>query len=65
MSKLARITQADIMRATKVAAEAHKRYGVVVRVIFRLATEEIEIVIGGDASNATADEADEWPDDEV
>lgn len=65
MSKLARITHADMMRATKVAAEAHKRYGLEVRVIFHLATEEIELVIGGEASTATVDEADEWPDDEV
>lgn len=59
MTAPARITLADIARATKAAAR-HER----ARVILRLAKGEIEIIIGGDSPGDPAP-GEEWGDDDV
>lgn len=64
MTKPARITQADMLRATMAAAEAHARLGIVVRIIFHLKTGKIETVIGGGPSSQELrpSEPNEWDD---
>lgn len=57
MTAPARITQADIDRAVKAAAKADAA-----RVILRLATAEIEIIIG---ESGPPPQAEEWSDDDV
>lgn len=57
MTAPARITQADINRAVKAAGKANHA-----RVILRLATGEIEIIIG---ESGAVPETSEWGDDDV
>lgn len=57
MTAQARITQADIDRATKAAVKAGRA-----RVILRLDKSEIEIIIG---ESGPSPKADEWGDDVV
>lgn len=58
MTAQARISQADIDRATKVAAKYEHA-----RVILRLAAGEIEIIIGESAGDTPP--AGKWSDDNV
>ena len=57
MTAPARITQADIDRATKAAARAGRA-----RVILRLDKSEIEIIIG---ESGPPPKANEWTDDDI
>lgn len=65
MTAPARITQADMERATKsVAAAGYER----ARIIMRLEAGEIEIIIGDLADSgeaAAAPDPEEWSDDDV
>lgn len=58
MSQAARITQADIDRATKVAAKLERA-----RVVLDLPNGRIEIIIGD--LPAPPPDAEEWSDDDV
>lgn len=57
MTAPARITQADMDRAVKAASKAESA-----RVIMRLATGEIEIIIG---ESEPPEKREEWSDDDV
>lgn len=57
MTAPARITQADVDRAVKAAEKANAA-----RVVLRLATGEIEIILGDSAPPPTVEE---WSDDDV
>lgn len=59
MTAPARITQADIDRATKAVAAT----GLRARIIMDLEKRRIEIIIGETANDAAPD--DEWTDDDV
>lgn len=58
MTAQARITQADIDRAVKAAVKAERA-----RVVLRLATGEIDIIIGESGPQPVPEE--EWGDDDV
>jgi hypothetical protein len=60
MTAPARITQADIDRAVKAASKANRA-----RVLLRLATGEIEIIIGESGEPPKAGPEEEWGDDDV
>lgn len=59
MTAPARITQADVDRATKAVAAAKLERA---RIILDLEKRRIEIIIGESANDA---DADEWTDDDV
>jgi len=63
MTAPARITQADMERATMAAAKAWKAYGVPARVIMRLKNDEIEVIVGEADESATPAEPNEWDDE--
>lgn len=59
MTAPARITQADIDRAVKAAVKVERA-----RVVLRLATGEIDIIIG-ESGPAPQLDTEEWSDDDV
>ncbi len=61
MTAPARITQADMARATKAAAAS----GLPARVILDLEARKIEIVIDGELPAIPANDEQDWPDDDV
>lgn len=61
MTAPARITQADMDRATKAVATAGIERA---RIIMRLAKSEIEIIIG-DAGESEPADTEEWTDEDV
>jgi hypothetical protein len=63
VTKPARITQADMERATKAVANAGLQAG---RIIMDFANQRIEVIIGEpEAAPAQADPQEVWPDDDV
>lgn len=65
MTAAARITQADIDRATASAVKAAKRAGAdTARIIMDLEARRIEIIIGGPVPDSAGD-LSEWSDDDI
>jgi len=58
----ARITQADMERATMAAAKAYKVYGAPTRVIMDFKNERIKTILG-EPAESPASEPNEWDDE--
>lgn len=62
MTAPARITQADMERATMAAARAWKASGAPTRIVMDLKNERIEVILGGPGESTPA-EPNEWDDE--
>ena len=62
MTAPARITQADMERATKAVVAAGLERA---RIVMDLATQRIEIIIGESAGKAPPADTEEWRDDDL
>lgn len=65
MSATARIPQADMERAAKVAIKAIKRTGSTARIIMDLRRERIELILGESDASKLAYDPNEWTDEDV